>query len=78
MGKDKYRIIQLIGGKERVLGYATNVDVALHQNVAVQSPRRSPRIASYPVIGSVGSAVTDQNDAMIDCSSLAGVVVKDP
>ena len=68
----------LNGGEESEIGYATNVDVALHQNVAVQSPRRSPRIASYPVIGAVGSAVTDQNDAVIDCSSLAGVVVKDP
>ena len=75
-GKDKHRIIQLIGGKERVLVYATNVDVALHQNVSVQSPIGSPRIANYPVIGSVGSSVTDDEDAVIDCSILAVVVVK--
>ena len=68
----------LNGGEESEIGYATNIDVAFHQYVAVQSPRRSPRIANYPVIGGVGSAVTDQNDAVIDCSSLAGIVIKNP
>ena len=39
-------------------------------------PIGSPRIANYPVIGAVGSSVTDDEDAVIDCSILAVVVVK--
>jgi len=66
----------LYGGEECVLGYATYVDVPLHQDVAAQAPRSSPRIADYPVVGGIGPAVTNYEDAMIDCSILAGVVVK--
>jgi hypothetical protein len=66
----------LYGGEKCVLGYATYVDVALHKYVATHTPRCSPRIADYPVIGGVGPAVTHNENAMIDSSILAGVVVK--
>lgn len=65
-------------GEEGVLGQTTDVDVALHQDVAAHTPGRSPRIADYPVVGAVGPAVSHQDDAVIDCPVLARVVVKDP
>jgi hypothetical protein len=65
-------------GEEGVLGQTTDVDVPLHQDVAVEAPRSPPRIADYPVVGAVGPAVSHQDDAVIDCPVLARVVVKDP
>ncbi len=65
-------------GEEGVLGQATHVDVPLHQDVAVHTPRSPPRVADYPVVGAVGPAVSHQDDAVIDCPALAGVVVEDP
>lgn len=40
------------------------VDTAFHQNVASISPARSPRVAYNPVVDSVQSAVSNDNDSM--------------
>ena len=50
-----------------------HVDTALEERVAVQSPTGAPRVAHDPVVaGSGGSSVADDDDAVVDGSSVSG------
>jgi len=49
-----------------------HVDTALEERVAVESPTGAPRVAHDPVVaGSAGSSVTDDDDAVVDGSSVS-------
>ena len=71
------RYSRFLCGEECEFGDAANVDVAPHQNVTSLAPCSAPRVSRNPVVGAVGSSVSHQNDAMVNRSIPAGVVVED-
>lgn len=59
--------VYILGG-HNVSGIGFNVtlvDTALDENVACESPTGSPRIADDPIVDSVESAPSDQDDCVI-------------
>ena len=69
---DKCAVLSDNGVSEHVV-HVTHVDTALEERVAVQSPTGAPRVTHDPVVaGSAGSSVTDEDDAVVDGSSVSG------
>ena len=54
-----------------------HVRTSLNENIAVAAPCTSPRIAYDPVIGSIVSAVTDNDNGVIDRVNLTGRIAVD-